>query len=95
MIECPKCSATHIIGVQYAGGTTEAYDGISEYSCSKEVGGCGYRQGRWTGFELKEDPEGDWIELEPRYGLVTKRRNGKVKREAAGKPIKHWRQITE
>ena len=41
---------------------SEHYDGISEYNCKK----CGYRQGRWTGNELKDG------ELELVFGYIKK-----------------------
>lgn len=40
-------------------GTSEDYDGVSEYECLK----CGERRGRWTGKILLDG------EIEPRYGI--------------------------
>lgn len=69
---CPKCGNTYIVGVEYAYGSPERYDGISEYYCplpegaaalgGDEYKGCGYREGRWSGKELKPG------EVEKRYG---------------------------
>ncbi len=47
---CPKCKSKNIIGIEYMAGTPQDYDGISEWQCQD----CGYRQGRWSGLELKE-----------------------------------------
>jgi hypothetical protein len=47
-----------MIGVEYAYGSPNRYDGVSEWLCPK----CHYREGRWSGKELKGDEE------EPRYG---------------------------
>lgn len=55
---CPKCKSKNIISVEYWYGNAERYDGISEYACHK----CGYRQGRWTGQEIKSGY------VEPRLG---------------------------
>jgi len=55
---CPKCN-TGLIGVEYAHGHPAHYDGVSEWRCP----GCGYRRGRWSGWELSEG------EYEPRYGV--------------------------
>lgn len=52
--KCPKCKSKNIVGVEYM-MTSEDYDGVSEWQCLK----CKYRQGRWSGQELKEG------ELEP------------------------------
>jgi Zn ribbon nucleic-acid-binding protein len=56
---CPKCGRTdaHIM-VEYGYDSPERYDGISEVTCQA----CGYREGRWTGKELKEGY------IEPRFG---------------------------
>lgn len=58
MKKCPKCESTNIIACEYWYGSPERYDGISEYQCKD----CHYRQGRWTGQELKDG------EVESRYG---------------------------
>lgn len=58
MEDCPNCSSDNIILIEYGYGHPEHYDGISEYKCLS----CGYRQGRWTGKELKLGF------IEPRYG---------------------------
>lgn len=45
--------ATHysrLIGVEYAYGHPQRYDGISEHMCPD----CGYREGRWSGKALAE-----------------------------------------
>ena len=44
--------------IEYGYPCPESYDGISEYRCQD----CKYRQGRWTGNELKEG------EIEPVFG---------------------------
>lgn len=51
------CSREELIGRVYM-GTSEDYDGVSEWYCMK----CKKRFGRWTGNELKDG------ELEPRFG---------------------------
>ena len=56
---CPKHPNTPMQAVQYR-GTTEDYDGTSEWACAKPD--CAYRVGRWTNLTL---PSGL---LEPRYG---------------------------
>ena len=56
--------------VEYAYGSEERYDGVSEVTCSL----CGYREGRWTGMELKEGF------IEPRFG------RGDKPIKATGKP---------
>lgn len=58
MERCVKCGNSEIIGVEYPHGTPERYDGISEYLCPS----CGYRQGRWTGEQLKKG------QVESRHG---------------------------
>lgn len=52
------CSTPQIAGVEYAYGSTERYDGVSEWAC----GSCGAREGRWSGKRLAEG------EIEPRFG---------------------------
>lgn len=47
-----------IIGIEYASGEPESYDGISEYTCPH----CKTRWGRWTGKELAKG------EVEKRFG---------------------------
>jgi Zn ribbon nucleic-acid-binding protein len=47
---CPRCGERTIVGIEYAYGDREHYDGVSEWRCVT----CGYRQGRWTGRELGE-----------------------------------------
>ena len=54
---CPKCAGLKFTGVQYQ-GTSQDYDGVSEWLCE----GCGTRWGRWTRRELIGG------ELERRYG---------------------------
>lgn len=49
---------SRLIGVEYAYGSPNRYDGVSEWLCPD----CGYREGRWTGRELAEG------ESEPRFG---------------------------
>lgn len=55
---CPKCRSKNLIGIEYSYDSECRYDGISEFLC----GDCGYRKGRWTGNELKDD------EHEPPFG---------------------------
>jgi hypothetical protein len=52
-----QCGGKRFTGVQYV-GTTEDYDGVSEWQCNK----CHRRYGRWTRRELLAG------ELERRYG---------------------------
>lgn len=57
--------ATHyrrVIGVEYAYGNPERYDGVSEWRCPD----CGRREGRWSGRVLADE------EIEPRYGGVSR-----------------------
>lgn len=58
--ECGGKTYTRLIGVEYAYGHPERYDGVSEWRCG--CPGCGYREGRWSGRELIGD------EVEPRLG---------------------------
>ncbi len=53
MNNCPKCNAPGMIAVQYHHTSKNHIDGPSEWFCFK----CKYRQGRWTGKELKEGEE--------------------------------------
>ena len=55
--QCPTCDSLTWTGVQYQ-GTSEDYDGVSEFICD----GCGTHFGRWTGRILIGG------ELERRYG---------------------------
>ena len=55
---CPKCKSKNILMIEYGYPCPESYDGISEYRCED----CKYRQGRWTGNELKKG------EIEPVFG---------------------------
>lgn len=68
MSRCPVCGKQpcSIVMIEYAYGSPERYDGVSEfrYEC------CGARMGRWTGKVLADD------EIESRYG-----EKGVVKRE--------------
>lgn len=64
---CPVChanlkdgSGSRLIGVEYAYGSPERYDGVSEWRCPD----CRSRFGRWTGDILE-----DFI-AEPRFGRV-------------------------
>lgn len=63
MDRCPKCDADWEkeppTGCEYAYGSPERYDGVSEWWCK-----CGARIGRWTGKVLDEG------EIEPRYGRM-------------------------
>lgn len=61
--ECPKCGNKHLFGVEYGYNSPYRYDGVSEWWCNPQAGGCGWRMGRWTGRELT-DPD----EVEPPYG---------------------------
>lgn len=80
---CPKCGNLKITGVEYGYGNPNRYDGISEWWCAPHNDGCGYRQGRWTGFELHEG------EAEPRYGQVrTHVGGGKYEMRDASAPVK-------
>jgi Zn ribbon nucleic-acid-binding protein len=54
---CPRCQSTNKILHEYK-MTSQDYDGISEIRCVD----CGYREGRWSGLELKEGY------IERRYG---------------------------
>lgn len=57
-VQCPTCGRVFgITGVQYQ-GTTEDYDGVSEFRCEA----CGTRWGRWTKRILTGD------DIEGRYG---------------------------
>jgi hypothetical protein len=47
-----------MMGVEYGYPDPYRYDGVSEWRCTV----CSYREGRWTGRELKEG------EQEPPYG---------------------------
>ncbi len=58
MENCKKCGSGNIILVEYAPGSPERYDGISEIKCND----CGVRIGRWSGKELADG------EIEKRYG---------------------------
>ena len=60
MNQCPKCDSKNIVMIEYWYTHPERYDGVSEYECKD----CGYRQGRWSGKELKGD------EYEKRYGGI-------------------------
>lgn len=63
---CPGCGSdltlpdggSRVIGVEYAYGDPNRYDGVSEWRCPD----CGYREGRWTGRHLADQ------EAEPRFG---------------------------
>lgn len=54
----PKCCGELMTAVEYPWDDPNHYDGISEYRCMN----CGYRKGRWSGRELKEN------ESEPIFG---------------------------
>lgn len=64
--DCPHCGAnllgpggtSLLIGVEYAYGSPERYDGVSEWMCPN----CKTREGRWTDAVLDEN------EVEPRHG---------------------------
>lgn len=56
---CPECGGPQA-GVEYAYGSPQRYDGVSEFACMNED--CGVRIGRWTGKRLAEGEE------EKRYG---------------------------
>lgn len=56
--KCKKCGSKNIVMVEYAPGSPERYDGVSEIDCRD----CGARFGRWSGRELKEG------EIEKRWG---------------------------
>ncbi|PIR13843.1 hypothetical protein COV49_00805 [Candidatus Falkowbacteria bacterium CG11_big_fil_rev_8_21_14_0_20_39_10] len=48
--KCKKCGSKNIVMVEYAPGSPERYDGVSEIDCRD----CGARFGRWSGKELVE-----------------------------------------
>lgn len=56
-LQCPKCGSLNIAMVEYFDPSEKRipfkhqYDGISEYVCED----CKYREGRWSGRELKGD----------------------------------------
>lgn len=56
--KCKKCGSTNIVMIEYAYGSPEHFDGISEIDCRD----CGVRFGRWSGKELAEG------EIEKRHG---------------------------
>lgn len=56
-MNCPKCNG-QMIGVEYAYGSPERYDGVSEWLCEVD----GIRIGRWSNKFLDEN------EVEKRYG---------------------------
>ncbi len=56
--KCKKCGSEDIVMVEYAPGSPERYDGVSEIDCRD----CGARFGRWSGRELGDG------EIEKRYG---------------------------
>lgn len=56
--KCKKCGSEKIILVEYAPGSPERYDGISEIDCLV----CKARFGRWSGKELAKG------EVEKRFG---------------------------
>jgi DNA-directed RNA polymerase subunit RPC12/RpoP len=55
---CPRCGPKVMGGCEYAYGSPERYDGISEWVCPS----CGTRVGRWTGRVLTGSM------AEPRFG---------------------------
>lgn len=59
MDSCPICNEVgHMMGVEYAYGHPEHYDGVSEWHCLK----CGRRFGRWSKRILGDN------EFEKRWG---------------------------
>jgi len=50
---CPQCK-NGMWGVEYSHGSIESYDGVSEWWCNQEAGGCGLRIGRWSEKELQK-----------------------------------------
>ena len=56
--KCKKCGSKNIVMVEYAYGSPERYDGVSEIDCKD----CGARFGRWSGKELADG------EVEKRFG---------------------------
>jgi hypothetical protein len=48
--KCKKCGSENIMMVEYALGSPEHYDGVSEIECLD----CKARIGRWSGRELEE-----------------------------------------
>jgi hypothetical protein len=58
-VACEKeIDPRRIIGVEYAHGSENRYDGVSEWICPE----CGRREGRWTGRVLRDG------ESEPPHG---------------------------
>jgi len=63
-LQCPKCKSMDIHMIEYMDPTgaiipfEHQYDGISEYRCNS----CNYREGRWSGRELKGN------DFERKYG---------------------------
>lgn len=55
MNKCRKCGNKNIISVEYSWDNPNHYDGVSEIDCLK----CGYREGRWSGRELKGSEQED------------------------------------
>jgi hypothetical protein len=51
---CPECGGPQF-AVEYAYGSPQRYDGVSEYRC--QDAGCGVRVGRWSGKRLAEGEE--------------------------------------
>jgi len=58
-MNCPDCTKP-MIGIEYAYGHPERYDGVSEWKCPDET--CNVRLGRWTGKRLELG------EVEKRFG---------------------------
>lgn len=56
--KCKKCGSKNIVMIEYAPGSPERYDGVSEIDCKD----CGARFGRWSGKELAKG------EIEKRWG---------------------------
>lgn len=57
---CPECGPQNMGGLEYAYGSPERYDGVSEWVCPK----CRLRIGRWSGRVLTGDM------VEPRWGRM-------------------------
>lgn len=66
-MNCPKCNKS-MIGIEYAYGHPQRYDGISKWACPD----CNLNIGRWSGKILKDG------EFEYRFGEDNlKSNNGK------------------
>jgi C4-type Zn-finger protein len=58
-MKCPKCGMG-MVDVEYTDKHPFHFDGVSEYYCPTNHGGCGYRQGKWSDKELLEGEFENW-----------------------------------